>query len=98
MVGVLIISHGRLATELLAAARTIEPALIEQSRAITLEWNLDPEAGRYIVSRTDLKGMITYANGTFVINNHNPSAVKIIRADFLQSRFYPDAEINSFFF
>ena len=46
MVGVLIISHGRLATELLAAARTIEPALTEQSRAITLEWNLDPEAGR----------------------------------------------------
>jgi mannose PTS system EIIA component len=46
MVGVLIISHGRLATELLAAAKTIEPALIEQSRAITLEWNLDPEAAR----------------------------------------------------
>ena len=46
MVGVLVISHGRLATELLAAARTIEPALAEQSRAITLEWNLDPEAAR----------------------------------------------------
>ena len=40
------ISHGRLANELLAAARTIESALVEQARAITLEWNLDPEAAR----------------------------------------------------
>jgi PTS system mannose-specific IIA component len=46
MVGVLVISHGRLAAELLAAARAIEPALVEQARAITLEWNLDPEAAR----------------------------------------------------
>jgi PTS system mannose-specific IIA component len=46
MVGILVISHGRLATELLAAARTIEPALVEQARAITLEWKLDPEAAR----------------------------------------------------
>jgi PTS system mannose-specific IIA component len=51
MVGVLIISHGRLATELLAAAKTIEPALAEQSRAITLEWNLDPEAARGEIAR-----------------------------------------------
>jgi PTS system mannose-specific IIA component len=51
MVGVLIISHGRLATELLAAAKTIEPALAEQSRAITLEWNLDPEAARAEIAR-----------------------------------------------
>jgi mannose/fructose-specific phosphotransferase system component IIA len=42
MVGVLVISHGQLATELLSAARTIEPGLVEQSRSITLEWNLDP--------------------------------------------------------
>lgn len=46
MVGVLVISHGRLAAELLAAARAIEPALVEQARAITLEWNLDPEAAK----------------------------------------------------
>jgi PTS system mannose-specific IIA component len=46
MVGILVLSHGRLANELLAAARTIEPALAEQVRAITLEWNLDPEEGR----------------------------------------------------
>ncbi|MFH1177916.1 MAG: PTS sugar transporter subunit IIA [Acidobacteriota bacterium] len=46
MVGILVISHGRLATELLAAARTIEPTLAEQSQAITLDWNVDPEKAR----------------------------------------------------
>lgn len=46
MVGVLVISHGRLAAELLSAARTIEPALVENARAITLEWNTDPETAR----------------------------------------------------
>ena len=46
MVGILVISHGQLANELLAAARTIEPALVEQTRAITLEWNVDPEQAR----------------------------------------------------
>jgi len=51
MTGILVISHGRLATELLAAARTIEPALAEQSRAITLEWNIDPDAARREIAR-----------------------------------------------
>ncbi|HNX51051.1 MAG TPA: hypothetical protein PLS53_09335 [Thermoanaerobaculaceae bacterium] len=51
MVGVLVISHGRLAAELLAAARAIEPALVEQARAITLEWNLDPDAARREIAR-----------------------------------------------
>ncbi|MGD1146333.1 MAG: PTS sugar transporter subunit IIA [Thermoanaerobaculaceae bacterium] len=51
MVGILVISHGRLATELLAAARTIETALVEQARAITLEWNLDPEAARAEIAK-----------------------------------------------
>ncbi len=51
MVGVLVISHGQLATELLSAARTIEPGLVDQSRAITLEWNLDPESGRAEIAR-----------------------------------------------
>ncbi len=45
------ISHGRLAAELLAAARAIEPALVEQARAITLEWNLDPEAAKREIAR-----------------------------------------------
>jgi mannose PTS system EIIA component len=52
MVGILVVSHGRLATELLAAARTIEPALAEQARAITLEWNVDPETARGEIART----------------------------------------------
>jgi len=46
MIGILVISHGKLADELLAAARTIEPALAEQARAITLEWNVDPDTAR----------------------------------------------------
>jgi mannose PTS system EIIA component len=52
MVGILVVSHGRLAIELLAAARTIEPALAEQARAITLEWNVDPEAARAEIAKT----------------------------------------------
>jgi mannose PTS system EIIA component len=52
MIGILVVSHGRLATELLAAARTIEPALAEQARAITLEWNVDPETARGEIART----------------------------------------------
>ena len=51
MVGVLVISHGQLAAELLSAARTIEPGLLEQSRSITLEWNLDPESGRAEIAK-----------------------------------------------
>ncbi|MBP1621404.1 MAG: hypothetical protein H6Q02_2171, partial [Acidobacteria bacterium] len=46
MIGILVISHGRLANELLAAARTIEPALADQARAITLEWNVEPDTAR----------------------------------------------------
>lgn len=46
MIGVLVISHGRLSTELLAAARTIEPQLAEQAQAITLEWSVAPEEAR----------------------------------------------------
>jgi PTS system mannose-specific IIA component len=51
MVGILVVSHGRLATELLAAARTIEPALSEQARAITLDWNVEPDAARSEIAR-----------------------------------------------
>jgi len=46
MIGVLVVSHGMLSTELLAAAKTIEPALAEQSRAITLEWTVDLDEAR----------------------------------------------------
>lgn len=46
MIGILVISHGRLAEELLAAARTIEPALLDQARSLTLEWNVELEEAR----------------------------------------------------
>lgn len=51
MVGVLIISHGRLAAELLEAAKTIEPALAEQTRAVTLEWNVNPDTARAEIAK-----------------------------------------------
>jgi PTS system mannose-specific IIA component len=51
MIGILVISHGRLANELLAAARTIEPSLVEQARAITLDWNVEPDAARDEIAR-----------------------------------------------
>lgn len=51
MIGILVISHGRLATELLAAARTIEPSLVEQASAITLDWNVEPDEARTEIAR-----------------------------------------------
>jgi PTS system mannose-specific IIA component len=67
MVGILVISHGQLANELLAAARTIEPALVEQTRAITLEWNVDPEQARAEIART-LKELDT-GDGVIVLTD-----------------------------
>ena len=67
MVGILVISHGQLANELLAAARTIEPALVEQTRAITLEWNVDPEQARAEIART-LKELDT-GDGVMVLTD-----------------------------
>lgn len=46
MVGILIISHGRLAEELLAAGKKIDASLAQQAKALSLEWNLDPEQAR----------------------------------------------------
>ncbi len=67
MVGILVISHGQLANELLAAARTIEPSLVEQTRAITLEWNVDPEQARAEIART-LKELDT-GDGVMVLTD-----------------------------
>jgi len=41
MVSVLVLTHGRLADELIAAARNIDPHLPEGSRAISLPWDVD---------------------------------------------------------
>ena len=67
MIGILLISHGRLATELLAAGRTIEPDLAEQARAITLEWSVDPEKARADIARS-LKELDT-GDGVLVLTD-----------------------------
>ena len=43
MVGVLVLTHGPLANELLAAATTISGAEAEGVEALCLEWNIEPE-------------------------------------------------------
>ena len=45
MIGVLIVSHGRLADELAAAAMTITSET-EKIRAVGLDWNEDPDGAR----------------------------------------------------
>ncbi|BCW93507.1 hypothetical protein EG19_01765 [Thermoanaerobaculum aquaticum] len=42
MVGILIISHGSLAEELLSAGRKIDSTLAQQAKALSLEWNVEP--------------------------------------------------------
>jgi PTS system mannose-specific IIA component len=67
MIGILVISHGQLANELLAAARTIEPALAEQARAITLEWNVDPDTARSEIGRALAE--LDTGNGVMVLTD-----------------------------
>lgn len=67
MIGILVISHGRLANELLAAARTIEPALLDQARSITLEWNVDLETARAEIGR--VLGELDTGEGVIVLTD-----------------------------
>jgi len=46
MIPVLVLSHGRLADELLQAARIIDPHLEGDSGALSLPWDLDSDAAR----------------------------------------------------
>lgn len=46
MVGVLILTHGGMADELLEAARKITPCPLERFEALTLEWDEEPESAR----------------------------------------------------
>ncbi len=49
MIPVLVLTHGDLATELLAAAIAIDPGLAEQSRALALPWDVDTDdAGKML--------------------------------------------------
>jgi PTS system mannose-specific IIA component len=43
MIPVLVLTHGDLATELLQAARTIDPTLAEQTSAMPLPWDVDSD-------------------------------------------------------
>ncbi len=51
MIGILVFSHGALATELLAAARTIDPGLDSSSAALALPWDADSEEGVRLLRR-----------------------------------------------
>jgi PTS system mannose-specific IIA component len=49
MIGVLVLTHGRLAEELVEAARTIDPHLGDHVTAMALPWEIDSdEAGRLL--------------------------------------------------
>lgn len=43
MIPVLVLTHGQLAEELLRAARTIDPSLVEQTAAMSLPWDVDSD-------------------------------------------------------
>ena len=43
MIPVLILTHGNLASELLQAAQTIDPSLVEQTSAMSLPWDVDSD-------------------------------------------------------
>lgn len=43
MIPVLILTHGNLASELLQAAQTIDPNLVEQTSAMPLPWDVDSD-------------------------------------------------------
>ncbi|MEM6453824.1 MAG: PTS sugar transporter subunit IIA [Acidobacteriota bacterium] len=49
MIGILILTHGCLARELLAAARTISTGDLERFEALCLDWDATPEAVRRTV-------------------------------------------------
>jgi PTS system mannose-specific IIA component len=51
MVGILIVSHGRLAEELLAAGKKIDASLAQQAKALSLDWNVDPELARQHIAQ-----------------------------------------------
>jgi PTS system mannose-specific IIA component len=51
MIAILVFSHGALSTELLAAARTIDPDLASHSAALALPWDADSEEGVRLLRR-----------------------------------------------
>lgn len=45
MIPILVLTHGNLANELLAAAHEIDPFLVEGSEALSLPWDIDSDEG-----------------------------------------------------
>ena len=43
MIPVLVLTHGNLATELLQAATTIDPSLVDRTSAMSLPWDVDSD-------------------------------------------------------
>jgi PTS system mannose-specific IIA component len=43
MIPVLVLTHGNLATELLQAAQTIDPSLVDRTSAMSLPWDIDSD-------------------------------------------------------
>lgn len=67
MIPVLVLTHGQLAEELLQAAQTIDPSLVEQTSAMSLPWDVDSDEA----SRTLKKCLreLDQGEGTLVLTD-----------------------------
>jgi len=51
MIPVLVLTHGNLATELLLAAQTIDPSLVDRTSAMSLPWDVDSDEASRTLKR-----------------------------------------------
>jgi len=51
MIPVLVLTHGNLATELLQAAQTIDPGLVDRTSAMSLPWDVDSDEASKTLKR-----------------------------------------------
>lgn len=51
MIPVLVLTHGNLATELLKAAQTIDPGLVDRTSAMSLPWDVDSDEASKTLKR-----------------------------------------------
>jgi PTS system mannose-specific IIA component len=51
MIPVLVLTHGNLATELLKAAQTIDPGLVDHTSAMSLPWDVDSDEASKTLKR-----------------------------------------------
>ncbi len=71
MVGVLILTHGPLAEELLRAATTIRGSVPEGVRALGLEWDMEPDEALDVVKRAGVE--VTGEQGLLILTDINGS-------------------------